>query len=83
MGSEKVNYGIEISIKKLEMKKRFFTKLVAIVLLIPFTSCSGSERSSAIGEDDSKMITEFSLPLGGNAFSSIPLCVTRNKGLSL
>jgi hypothetical protein len=55
------------------MKKKFFTKLAAIALLIPLTSCSGSDRSSDIGEDDPKMITEFSLPLGGNAFSSIPL----------
>lgn len=55
------------------MKKRFFTKLVAIALLIPLTSCSGSKRSSDVGENDPKMITEFSLPLGGNAFSSLHL----------
>ncbi len=54
------------------MKNKIFTKLVAIVLLISLTSWSGSDRSNDIGEDDSKMTIEFSLPLGGNTFSSIP-----------
>ena len=64
------------------MKKIFFTKLVAIILLSPLTSCSGSESSNAISGDDYKMITEIYLPLAGNAYSSIPLAkvetITKN-----
>jgi hypothetical protein len=52
------------------MKKIFFTKLLTILLLIPLTSCGSNDRN--VDDQGSKMITEFSLPLGGNAFSSTP-----------
>jgi hypothetical protein len=64
------------------MKKRFLTKLVAIIFLIPLTSCSGIEKREEVGDNDSKMISKISLPLGGNAFSSIPFAgietITKN-----
>ena len=65
------------------MKKRFFTKLLAIILLIPLTSCSNNGRNSDIDDAyDSKMISEVPLPLGGNAFSSTPFAevetITKN-----
>ncbi|MDZ4330395.1 MAG: hypothetical protein U0945_07405, partial [Flavobacterium sp.] len=65
------------------MKKRFFTKLLAIMLLIPLTSCSNNGRNSDFDDAyDSKMISEISLPLGGNAFSSTPFAeietITKN-----
>ena len=65
------------------MKKRFFTKLLAIILLIPLTSCSNNGRNSDFDDAyDSKMISEISLPLGGNAFSSTPFAeietITKN-----
>ena len=55
------------------MKNKIFAKLVAIALLISLTSCKTSDQSGKAGGNNSKMITEFSLPLGGNAYSSTPL----------
>ncbi|WP_231507352.1 MULTISPECIES: DUF3472 domain-containing protein [unclassified Flavobacterium] len=64
------------------MKKKFFTNLLVILVLIPLTSCSGNEKNDTIVGDDSKMISEISLPLGGNAFSSTPFAevetITKN-----
>lgn len=65
----------------MKIKKRIYTILV-VVLLIPITACSNNGRNSDVITDDSIFKTEFNLPLGGNAYSSIPLAevetITKN-----
>ncbi len=64
------------------MKKRCYTRLIAIVFLIPLIACANNTLNKDSSTDDPILKTELHLPLGGNAYSSIPFAevetITKN-----